>query len=220
MSLQRVQLRWRLSSRWVRVVALSVAVSAVALVAFLALNASRRIDPTAASVLVAVIFGTATVFQQRQTQRRQHTVKMLTSFQSSERLAAADAWMADRIRLARRVDADIDAADEVHVITLLDYYEFLAVLAQRGMVDIPLLLDLRGGAMTRCFRLCRRYILDRRATVWPGLYSCLEAFAELYAGRVGDPVPDPPASLDAADAERSAPPRPAAEAAAEGAPHG
>lgn len=205
MNVQQLQLRWRMAGRPVRVTVLSVAVIVVVLLGFLALTASSRINPTAASILVAVILGVATVFQQRQIQRRQHTVKLLTSFQSSERLAAADAWMAERIRLGRPVPTDIGADDDARVIMLLDFYEFVANLAQRGMVDIPLLLDLRGGAMTRGFHTCHDYILDRRVKVAPDLYRCLEVFAGVYLRRTGTAAPQraTPADATPATAERA-----------------
>ena len=82
------------------------------------------------------------------------------------------------------------------------------MLAQRGLVDVPLLLDLRGGTMTRCFRLCCGYVTDRRHTIYPGLYSGLEVLTDTYARRIprprvsseagGPPAGTPAGATDAA----------------------
>lgn len=178
-------LRWRLARPSIRIPVLAVCVAALTIGAFAALTASTEIDATAASVLVAVVFGVATVLQERQTQRRQHTIALIAVFQSADALSAADAWTAERITSGRPVGPDLPADELTHVVALLDYYEFLAVLAQRGLIDVPLLLELRGGAMARSFSICHSYIEDRRSRVWQGLYGCLELFSGLYARRMG-----------------------------------
>jgi hypothetical protein len=183
--LGRARIRWRLASPVWRVVAQAAAAIALAAIAFGFLTTRDDVNETAASILVALVFGVATVVQLRQAQRRQHTVGLITAFQSTEVLAAADTWMATRISTRRRVDAEIAAGDERHVISMLDYYEFLATLAMRGLIDVPLLLDLRGGAMARCLDICRAYIADRREHVAPGLYGCFELFVSEYSRRAG-----------------------------------
>lgn len=205
--LRQLQVRWRLAALPLRLIVQAALATAVGLAGYAALQANEQINETAASILVAVLFGTVAVFQQRQTQRRQHTVDLLTAFQSADRLAAADEWMSGRITRRAPVGPDVPAADEGHVITMLDYYEFLAVLAQRGLVDVPLVVDLRGSAMTRAYRICESYIADRRARVWPGLYVCLELFAVANARRTGadqtpaEPPEPPAAGPPPADAE-------------------
>jgi hypothetical protein len=174
--LHRQEVRWRLARKPLRVAAQGIAAAALGVAAFLFLRTSGDINETAASILVAVLFGAVTVFQQRQAQRRQHTVGLLTAFQSADQLAAADTWMAIRISSNQEVDADIDPADERCVIAILDYYEFLAELALRGLVDTPLLVRLRGGTMSRCFHLCRPYVEDRRRRAGAEIYRCLEEF--------------------------------------------
>lgn len=184
--LRQARVAWRLASLPLRM-AILVSLAAVCGVgAVLALTANFSIDAAAASVLVAIAAGTATVLQQRQVQRRTHTITLITALQSG-RLAEADDWVASRIATGRPVGTDLPDAERSHVMALLDYYEFLAVLAQRGLVDVPLLLDLRGGAMTRCFRLCHDYVEDRRSRVSPTLYACLEVFADAYARRLPAP---------------------------------
>jgi hypothetical protein len=175
--LHRQEVRWRLARKPLRVAAQGAAAAALGVAAFLFLRTSGDINETAASILVAVLFGVVTVYQQRQAQRRQHTVGLITAFQSADQLAAADVWMATRISRNEPVDADIGRADERYVITILDYYEFLAELALRGLVDTPLLVRLRGGTMSRCFSLCRPYVEDRRRRAGPEIYRCLEELA-------------------------------------------
>ncbi|MBF9131002.1 hypothetical protein I0C86_18845 [Plantactinospora sp. S1510] len=184
-TLRRERVRWRLSRKPLRLLVQGVGLAALALTGFTFLRASGEINETAASILVAVVFGAVTVLQQRQSQRRQHTVGLMTAFQSAEGLSTADVWMAGRITSGRAVDADLPPEDERHVIPLLDYYEFLAVLAVRGLVDVPLLLNLRGGTMTRCFDLCREYIEDRRVRAGAEVYQALEMLAAEYRRRVG-----------------------------------
>jgi hypothetical protein len=181
--LRRAQLRWRLTGLPLRLAIQAAAGAAIGIAVFAVLRTNDTIDATAASVLVAVFFGIFTVFQQRQAQRRQHTVELITAFQTSDQLSAADKWMVERITNARPVEVDVSPDDEGHVVVLLDYYEFLAVLAQRGMVDVPLLMDLRGGAMARCFRMCETYIDDRRLRVRTSLYFGLDMFVAAYTRR-------------------------------------
>ena len=183
--LRRALLRWRVQNLAVRVGVQALAGAAIGFAAFRVLLSNSAVDATAASVLVAVFFGLFTVLQQRQSQRRQHTVELITAFQTAEELCAADRWMAERIAAAEPGGADLEPAEAGHVMVLLDYYEFLAVLAQRGMVDVTLLMDLRGGAMSRCYAICEEYLADRRARVFAGLYVGLGVFVTTYSRRVG-----------------------------------
>lgn len=182
--LRLVRLRWHLANPLLRLSAQAAIVAVLAVAGFAFLRIGDAINETAASVLIAVVFGVSTVFQVRQTQRRQHTVDLLTNFQSSEALSVADVWMAHRIAQHRQIEVDIPLDEERHVIAMLDYYDFLSELALRGLVDVSLLLGQRGGAMTRCFGICRGYITNRRGTVAPDLYSDFEILVGEHARRV------------------------------------
>lgn len=179
----RWRIRWRLASPPLRLLAQAVVAALAAVGGFAFLNISDKIDETAASVLVAVVFGVATVLQLRQAQRRQHTVDLLTNFQSTDSLFAADMWMAERIASHRQIEVDVASEDARHVMAILDYYEFLSSLAIRGLVDTPLLLATRGGTMTRCLDICQAYIADRRAEVGDELYWSFEVFVEEHSRR-------------------------------------
>lgn len=182
-TLRRQRMRWRLSRRPLRLVVQAIGLAALAWTGFTFLRTGGEINETAASILIAVVFGAVTVLQQRQSQRRQYTVGLITAFQSADPLSQADVWMARRISAHRPVGADLTDDDEEHVLPLLDYYEFLAVLAVRGLVDVPLLLNLRGGTMTRCFELCRGYVEDRRVLAGGEVYQALELLATEYRRR-------------------------------------
>jgi len=202
-SFRLAQVRWRLAGQPVRLVVTAVGIGALALTAFAGLSATGKIDLTAASVLVAVVFGVVTIRQQQQSQRRQHTVDLITAFLNTDRLSAADAWIADRILTGRPITGDIPVAERSYVISMLDYYEFLAVLAQRGLVGVPLLIDLVGGSMTRCFNICRSYIEHRRTCDFPGLYSGLEFFVGVYLRRAGSTATVPPTASPATTVRRT-----------------
>jgi hypothetical protein len=179
--IRRVRLRWHLINPVFRLLAQAGMVAVVALAGFAVLSIGDAITETAASVLVAVVFGVATVLQLRQSQRRQYTVGLLTNLQSADVLSAADMWMAQRIASHREIDADVPTEDMRAVITLLDYYEFLSTLALRGFIDIPLLMNLRGGTMARCFDICGTYIATCRSDVGADLYVGFETFVAEYA---------------------------------------
>lgn len=206
-SVRRAQVRWRLTNPVLRVVVQGGVVAGLAVAAFSFLSSGNEVNETAASVLVAVVFGVATVLQLRQSQRRQHTVELITAFQSSEMLSAADTWMATRISTHRPIEVDVPAGDERYVIAMLDYYEFLSSLALRGLVDVPLLLSLRGGPMTRCRDLCRAYVDDRRASVGGELYRSFGLFVAEYTRRTRKARPG---SVGPAPGEGSAEPAAAA----------
>lgn len=153
----------------------------VGVIAFVIVDVGPDIDETAASILVAAVFGVATVLQLRQTQRRQHTIGLLTNFQSTESLNAADMWMAQRIATRLPIDDDLSPDDRRHVIAMLDYYEFLASLALRGFIDVPLLVELRCGAMRRSLHICWDYIMRCREEIGAELYRSLEIFVREHA---------------------------------------
>lgn len=176
--LQRVRFRWGLANPLLRNLVQAGALAGVVIAGFAGLRLGDRIDATSASVLVAVFFGAATVLQLRQSQRRQYTVELLTNFQTTDSLAAADMWMAARIAGHREVSKDLPADELRHAITMLDYYEFLATLALRGFVDVSMLRSLRGGTMSRCHDLCRTYITACRKEIGDELYRCFELFVD------------------------------------------
>ncbi|MEU4312821.1 hypothetical protein [Nocardia sp. NPDC024068] len=186
--IRRIRVRWRLLNQPLRLTVQTMTTALAGVTGFVVLQANTAIDATAASVIVAGVFGSVTVLQHRQGQRRQYTVELIAAFQMTDQLAVADAWMARRIAAGLPITAEIGEADEPFVIAMLDYYEFLAVLAEQGVVDVALIRNLRGGTMTRCFDLCRSYIDDRRDRVGTELYRGLEIFTD--AAR--PPVPSRP----------------------------
>lgn len=180
---RRIRIRWHQSNPWLRIGIQAGLVAVMVGGGFALLMVRNDINDTAASVMVAIVFGVTTVLQLRQSQRRQHTVELITNFQSTETLAAADIWMAGRIAAGRPVGGDVTPEESQHVITILDYYEFLSTLGARGIIDVRLLLRLRGGTMKRCFDTCRMYIEHRRAQVGDELYRSFETLVDVYGRR-------------------------------------
>jgi hypothetical protein len=195
--IRRVRLRWHLSRPPFRLLAQAGMVAVAALAGFAVLSIGDAITETAASVLVAVVFGAATVLQLRQSQRRQYTVGLLTNLQSTDTLSAADMWMAQRIASHQQVDDDVSTEDMRCVIALLDYYEFLSTLALRGFIDIPLLMNLRGGTMTRCYDICDTYITTCRSDIGAELYAGFETFVDEYARHMKHQTATPAATSPA-----------------------
>jgi hypothetical protein len=154
---------------------------------FAGLRAGVEIEATAASVLVAIVFGVATVALQRQAQRRQATVGLVSLLVSDDRIAPAETWLADRALRGQLITEEIvgSPADRQRVAAVLDYYEMLSVLARRGLVDVGIVIDLAGGGMTWAFHQCRPYIDYRRANDSPWLYSDLESFVLVYERKRG-----------------------------------
>lgn len=145
-------------------------------IAFLLLLRRADIDSTAASLLVGVALAAIGFLQTRQVERRQRTVEMIAALQTSDTLSAADCWMASRIASGVPVDDDIPHEDDQLVITLLDYYEFLCILAERGHLDGGLLVELRGAAMRRALSTCAGYVCARRMRVGEELYRRYDRF--------------------------------------------
>jgi len=136
------------------------------------------VDSTGASLLVGVALAVIGFVQNRQVERRQRTVELIAALQNTDTLSAADGWMADRISRAEPVHDDVPKADDQQVITLLDYYEFLCILTERGHLDGDLLADLREPAMRRAFEICEPYVRVRRERVGTELYQRYGRFVD------------------------------------------
>jgi hypothetical protein len=179
-SRRHVSTWWQIANPALRIMVIVIGTLGIVLGIFGALNTIETINATAASILVATIFGVVTIFQQRQSQRRQYTVDLLTTFVSGDRVSSATAWLADRGINNKPITGKVSSDERSRVSAALDYYELVAALALRGRVDVPIVLDLIGSSMVRHFELCRSYIYHRRATDAPYLYSDLELFLTEY----------------------------------------
>lgn len=179
-----IRLRWQMANQSLRLTIQTAAAAVAGIAIFAVLRSTHAIDAATASLIVAAVLGIATVLQQRRQQRQQYTVDLISAFQTEENLAAADTWMTSRIASGVAVTANISDSDESFVVALLDYYEFLAILAEQGVINTSIILHLRGSTMTRCFRLCAGYIEDRRTRLGPELYQGMETF--ILAARLSD----------------------------------
>lgn len=139
---------------------------------------------TTASILVAIGLGIVGYLHARHLSRRSHTVTLLSMISSSDRIANSEFSMTRLINSGTRLDGAIDDETDRFVINLLDFYEFLATSWACGSVDGDILLHVRGGAMSRAFDVCERYISDRRQSLQaPNLYKNLEDLVKLYRSR-------------------------------------
>jgi uncharacterized protein DUF4760 len=127
-----------------------------------------------------VVFGVATIFQQRQSQRREHTVQLLTEVLATGHVAAGIAWIADRQMNNEPIPEQMSTEERHHVRAALNYYELISALALRGQVDVRIVRHLIGSSMIRNFDACRSYIDYRRNTNAPKIYSDTELFLAEY----------------------------------------
>jgi len=137
---------------------------------------------TVLSLIVAIVFGIIGYRQNQISQKKSHTVNLLENFSTNETLAASDFKMTRLINGDRKLDGyEIDDETDGHVINLLDYYEFLTTSYVHGVVNRDVLLHVRGGAMSRAYFVCEKYIEDRRKMLnAPNLYKNYENLVMEY----------------------------------------
>lgn len=131
---------------------------------------------TASSVAVGLVLGVIGFVENRRFQRRNLTVSLISNFMLNSDLSAADFFMTRQINTGKRFgDGAVSDEDDNHLITLLDYYEFLATAYQEGALDKQTILHTRGGPMARAFDVCAGYVRDRRQQLEaPNLYRNYE----------------------------------------------
>ena len=137
------------------------------------------------SILVAIIFGVIGYRQNQLAQKKSHTVNLLENFSSNETLATSDFKMTRLINSDKKLDGyEIEDDADSYVINLLDYYEFLSTSYVHGVLDREILLHIRGGAMSRAYFVCEKYISDRRKILnAPNLYRNYENLVMEYRRR-------------------------------------
>jgi hypothetical protein len=118
---------------------------------------------TAASVLIGAVTWLVSHRREQGQARISHTADLIANISTSERLADANYSVTTLINSGGRPAlADIEPELELHVVTMLDYYEYIAELCMRGVVDKPTVVSLRGNLMRRTWDACSRYIADTR----------------------------------------------------------
>lgn len=115
---------------------------------------------TPLSIIIAIILGVLTLWQDRRLARRSHTLDVLLArFSGNElstHLRALSKWELGAKKLP-------DGSKDVFEIReALNLYEFIAAAARQGILDTPLIYETRGGAMMRTFDLFYPYIKKRR----------------------------------------------------------
>lgn len=79
---------------------------------------------TALSIFIATVTWLATYVRDRRAHRVAHTVNIIASLSTSERLAESCFQVTKLINSGARVSfGDVDAKTESHIVDVLDYYE-------------------------------------------------------------------------------------------------
>src|SRR5690349_5343209 len=118
--------QWRVLNSAARTIIVTVGIFGIVLAVYGVFNSLSATNATAASVLVAVVFGVATIFQQRQSQRREHTVHLLTEILGTGHVSAGIAWIVDRQINNEPITGQMSAEERHHIRVALDYYEVIS----------------------------------------------------------------------------------------------
>ena len=167
-----------------------VAVLAV-LVALAIIGVSLQGDErnlTAISIAVAVVFGAITSVQNARMQRRDHTITLLSAFSTADVLSESDARIARVFAVHSSISGSVDAEIDLHLIRVLDYYEFICGAALRRHIDADMVTALRGHAMQIAYQACLPYIEERRQRYGPELYRAFETFVTQEVGNPAAPA--------------------------------
>lgn len=137
---------------------------------------------TVVSLIVAVGFGVLGYFTAREDVVRAHTIDLLSMMSTSSELIAANVKMVHLINDDVQLDGiEIEEGIDKHITTLLNFYEFLAIAWDLGVISEEVLFELRGGSMSRSFSVCEQYIHDRRdATESDDIYCFYEKLVIKY----------------------------------------
>ena len=123
------------------------------------------LDATELSLIFGFGAGFAVSVQRSAVERRAHTIELLTQLSTSQVLAPAAAWMAERVAEGELpAIGDLDDQELAHLVTLLNYSEVLCIMASKEVLDRKVLLAMRGPAMANTFDLTRGYVMARRVS--------------------------------------------------------
>jgi hypothetical protein len=134
---------------------------------------------TAISIIVAIFFGLLGLWWNIKSQKRAHTIDLISNFSTNSELSESDFQISSaaskQIEISgTKIDPELDR----HIMKVLDYYEFLAVSYFDGALDKKTLVDLRGNAMKRSYDICRKYISDRQDSCGNEIYAHFEKLAK------------------------------------------
>ncbi|WP_108895258.1 DUF4760 domain-containing protein [Palleronia abyssalis] len=147
---------------------------------------------TSLTILFSVLIFLGGLAYGRREQLRMHTVEVLMSVFLSDTLARENPRMANLMRRAKEGDVqitgDLDGADDQTLITMLDFYEFVAQSCFERSLSTRVVIEIRGDAMRRAYDVCRGYIRDRREDFdeeghESRLYAAFERFVRDYLTR-------------------------------------
>lgn len=133
---------------------------------------------TSISVLLALLIFAIQSRQRRAQDRRNHTLNILLSLESIDRLSVADRRFARWIKADHRFENDeLGEEDENTIIDLLDFYEMICTSIFMENLDYRVTDHLRGDPMNSAYKVCAGYIRKRRRRIGrTNLYENLEKF--------------------------------------------
>jgi hypothetical protein len=128
------------------------------------------------SVTLALITWVATVAMKIRSEKKKHTIDLISQFQSNDGIYKSDLSMALRIKNNEKPKSgNMDIKSEETLIRLLDYYEFIATSVREKYIIYDIVKHLRGGAIFSAFELSQSYIVERRLALdRPELYLNFE----------------------------------------------
>lgn len=130
----------------------------------------------AVSLAIGVVTCIVGYLERRDTQRKAHTIAMLTRIYESGPIHESHLYFIDLIAKDCPVDSS-DAKVIEQVNPLLEYYDFIGSGVDRGLLDRELILVHRGAAMYGTYKCVAEHIAKRRELLGrPNLYRPFEQF--------------------------------------------
>src|SRR5215469_4701917 len=109
---------------------------------------------TSGAILVALVTWWATFRQQRISDRAARTAEVIANLSISDKLAEAAYQLTRLLNAGEKVSYDtIDESTERHVVSILDYYEYLCELYESGVLSKTTIVNVRGQLMAYTYKM-------------------------------------------------------------------
>ena len=134
---------------------------------------------TSISILIALLTWFFTHLSSQKNQKISHTAQIIANLSTCERLAESSFQLTRLINRSTKITfSEIDEGTERYVVDILDYYEYLCDLYERGVLDRQTILTLRGKLMKKTYEACSDYIQGTRDAQKRKVYSGFERFVK------------------------------------------
>ncbi|MGA9582834.1 MAG: hypothetical protein WBR13_12790 [Allosphingosinicella sp.] len=145
---------------------------------------------TAISVLVAAGTWLATHLWDKRQAKIAHTANLISNFSTSDGLSEADYYVTKIVNEGKPVRSEeLNERQERHIVSILNYYEYVCDMCAADLVDKRTVINLRGKLMTRTWGMCSTYVAETRSAQRRVVYAELERFvASLPAEGAFGPV--------------------------------